>query len=339
MANNHEQFIAFDKTIKLTQTKEDELEKNRKTLRGKIRKYFKDNKSNEIQPKFNSQGSFMMKTTINPIPRWSEEDNKSLHKYDVDDGVYFIGDEDIEDRYTVQTYHNWVYDAVKDHTDKGAQDRTTCVRVLYADGHHIDLPIYYKRKDIKDSTPELAHTSKGWIESDPEEFYKWFNAKVDSNKQLRRIVRYLKAWADYKNTTSSTKMPPGFILTILVTNNISYNVRDDIAMKETLINMQNEIDDSKDGVFQCYRPTTPSDEDLFIGYSDTRKKNFLDNLDSFVKSAIQAIENNNQKEACLKWQRHLGDRFSCSVAKDEDEQSNLKTYSSPAVINQNAKSA
>lgn len=339
MANNHEQFIAFDTTITLSQTKIDELKKNRKTLREKIRKYFKENKSDEIQPKFGSQGSFVMKTTINPIPKWSDEDKKNLYKYDIDDGVYFIGDESADDRYKEQTYHNWIYDAVKDHTNKGAQDRTTCVRVLYADGHHIDLPIYYKRNDVKDSVPELAHTSKEWLYSDPEEFYKWFNKKADANKQLRRIVRYTKAWADNKNTTSSIKMPPGFILTILVVNNISYNQRDDIAMKETLTNIQNEIDDSKDGIFQCYRPTTPSNEDLFAGYSDTRKKNFLDNLDSFVKSACQAIENTNQKEGCLKWQKHFGDRFSCSAAKDEDEQSNLKTYSSPAIINQNAKSA
>ena len=43
MANNHEQFIAFDDTIALSQTKEDELKKNRKALREKIRKYFKGN--------------------------------------------------------------------------------------------------------------------------------------------------------------------------------------------------------------------------------------------------------------------------------------------------------
>ena len=339
MANNHEQFIAFDDTIALSQTKEDELKKNRKALREKIRKYFKDNKSDEIQPKFNSQGSFVMKTTVNPIPKWSDEDKKNLYKYDIDDGVYFMGNEEPADRYEEQTYHNWIYDAVADHTSKGAQDRTTCVRVLYADGHHIDLPIYYKRKDIKNSIPELAHTSKEWLDSDPEEFYKWFNTKADSNKQLRRVVRYFKAWADYKNTMSSTKMPPGFILTILVTNSISYDERDDIAMKETLINIQNKIDDSKGGTFKCYRPTTPSNEDLFAGYSDTRKNNFLNNLDSFVKSASQAIGNTNQKDGCLKWQKHFGERFSCSTAKDEEEQANLKTYSSPAIINQNAKSA
>ena len=54
------------------------------------------------------------------------------------------GDEDVEDRKSIDTYHNWIYDAVKDHTGKRCRKRNTCVRVLYADGHHIDLPIYYK---------------------------------------------------------------------------------------------------------------------------------------------------------------------------------------------------
>lgn len=339
MANNHDQFTAFNNTVRLSQTKESELKENRKALRKVIRKYFKENKEDEIQPKFGSQGSFMMNTTINPIARWSESDKKNLYKYDVDDGIYFIGDEDEDDRYSITTYHEWIYDAVKDHTTKGAEKRNTCVRVLYSDGHHIDLPIYYKRKDIDDSTPELAHKGKGWIYSDPEEFYDWFNGKAKSNQQLRRIVRYLKAWADYRNTTSSTKMPPGFILTILATNNISYNDRDDVALKETLENIQNEIDDSKGGIFECYRPTTPSDEDLFANYSNTRKNNFLTYLDSIITSAKQAINGTNPKESCLKWQKHFGDRFSCSTAKDEDEQSSAKNYSSPAVIATNAKSA
>jgi hypothetical protein len=337
MANNHEQFIAFNDTITITQSKKDTLKGNRTALRNVIKKYFDDNKPDEKKPNFRSQGSFVMKTTVNPIPQWSEEDKKDLYKYDVDDGVYFIGEE--KDKKSIDTYHNWIYDAVKDHTNKGAIDKTTCIRVLYADGHHIDLPIYFKIKG--DATiPELAHKSKGWIDSDPKEFFDWFNKKVDSNQQLRKIVRYLKAWCDYRNNQdSNTKMPSGFIMTILATNNISYNDRDDIAFKETLKNIQNAIDKDFGGKFECKRPTTPKGEDLFANYSDTKQEYFLSQLNSFVTSAQQAINGKNPKESCLKWQKHFGERFSCANAKDEDEQSNAKTYSSPAVIASNAKSA
>lgn len=339
MANNHQQFIDFDGSVRLSPSKEEELKKNRKALREKIRKYFQDNKPDEIKPKFYSQGSFVMKTAINPIP--TQENGKWLYKYDIDDGVYFIGNESADKRKTVYTYHTWIVNAVDGHTTvRGTKDKNTCVRVLYADGHHIDLPIYYKRNDISDSIPELADKGNGWVESDPQAFCKWFNEKVDSKQQLRRIVRYLKAWAAYKNTTSSSEMPSGFILTILATKNISYkDGRDDIALKETLENIQTQIDDSKGGIFQCYRPTRPTTENLFSEYSKTQKDNFLANLNSLIASARQAIEHKNPKDACLKWQKHLGDRFSCSTASEEDEAVNARAFTNPAIVPSNAKNA
>ena len=337
MANNHDQFIAFNSTIEISRSKKETLKGNRKTLRDVIKKYFDDNKPNEIKPSFRSQGSFVMKTTVNPIPRWSEDDKKDLYKYDVDDGVYFIGDEKHDDRKSINTYHDWIYDAVKDHTGKGAEKRNTCVRVLYADGHHIDLPIYYKM-DEKNSIPELAHKSKGWIDSDPKEFFEWFNNRVDEKQQMRRIVRYLKAWCHYRNfQRPDVKMPSGFIMTILATENFSNNSRDDIALKETLEKIQLKIDKDYCGKFECKRPTTPKGENLFAEFSDTRRDYFLSQLRSFITSARQAIEGNNPKESCLKWQKHFGDRFCCSTAKDEEEAANK--YSNPAIITQNAKSA
>ena len=274
MANNNDQFKAFNTSIKLSNDKKDELLKNRKALRKKIKKYFEENKPDEIQPKFHSQGSFEMNTTVNPIPVWSDEDDKNLYKYDIDDGVYFIGDEDQDDRYSIQTYHNWIYDAVDGHTGKDPIDKNTCVRVIYADGHNIDLPIYYKKGDI----PELAHKTKGWIESDPKEFYEWFNEETKTNRQLRRIVRYLKAWKDYRESSNSQKkMPSGFILTILATDNIAYSKdRDDIALKDTLKNIKLALDSK----FECLRPTSPKGEDLLNGYAN--KDYFLNELDKFV---------------------------------------------------------
>lgn len=341
MANNHEQFIAFDDVVALTRTKKDELKKNRRALRDVIKNYFRDNKPNEIMPQFSSQGSFMMNTTVNPIPE-ETEDGEVLYGYDIDDGVYFIGEEDEDERKNIHTYHDWIYDAVKNHTDKGAVKKNTCVRVLYADGHHIDLPIYYKyEKGYDIRIPELAHKSKGWIDSDPREFYRWFNKEVDYHGlQLRRIVRYLKAWIDYRNSINSDiQMPSGFIMTILATENYSANERDDRSLYYTLQNIQNKIDEDHFGTFVCLRPTTPAGENLFAGFSDTRKKYFLKQLDNFIVSAKLAIDGKNQKTSCLKWQKHFGDRFSCSTAKDEDERSGAKSYESAAVITSNATSA
>jgi hypothetical protein len=180
MAVLHKEFIGYNKELKLTDARKRSLRKSRKKLREKIRKWFKENKPKELQPKFNGQGSFKMNVVTNPIPVYDSKGNVLL-KYDLDDGIYFIEKEGEDNRKAISTWHDWIYQAVEDHTNQSPIKKNTCVRVVFADGHHIDLPIYYK----KDDTIELAHKSEGWIESDPKEFFKWFNDK--KNAQMEKI--------------------------------------------------------------------------------------------------------------------------------------------------------
>ena len=310
MANCTDLLHEFDSTIRLTKARKDSLKTSRNDLRKKIRKYFSDIRPDEITPRFSGQGSMETDTIVNPIPRVEEIDGEeqTLYKYDIDDGIYFIGDESEEERKTVQTHHNWICEAVDGHTSQKPIDKNTCVRVVFADGHHIDLPIYYKKDDI----PELAHKAKSWIYSDPKEFIEWFEEQVGDNEQLVRLIRYLKAWCDYREfSNSSIKMPSGFIMTILAINNYYSHKRDDIALKETLINIQAELFQE----FKCQRPTTPKGEDLLEDYA--HKEYFMKMLTNFIERAKKALREKNQKEACEYWQKIFGDRFSCSNARDE----------------------
>ena len=311
MANCHNIFTAFNKTIRLNDSTRKSLKRTRKSLRkDRIKKYFRENKPNEIAPKFAGQGSMRTDTIINPIPREITEDGKTkkLYFYDIDDGVYFIGKE--EDRKSIQTYNAWIKDAVKDHTNTPPIDKNTCIRVLFADGHNIDLPIYFMSGDV----PELAHKTKGWIISDPKAFIEWFDKKVNGKPQLRRLVRYLKAWKDYREfKRKEKKMPSGFILTILACNNYQPNKRDDISLKETLV----MIEDRLSGKFICERPTAPTGENLLADY--TQKDYFLECLRNLIYDSKAALREKNPKKACSKWQKHFGDRLPCNLASDEDE--------------------
>ena len=315
MANCYDLFIEFNKTIRLSSSKTASLIASRDDLRDKIRKYFQEKKKGEIQPKFGGQGSYMMHTIINPITRIEDIDGKRkyLYYYDIDDGIYFIGDQDAEDRHSIHTYHRWICEAVNGHTYTDPVDKNTCVRVLFSDGHNIDFPIYYiKGAEI----PELAHKAKGWIKSDPKEFFRWFNGRAKENPQLRRIVRYLKAWSDYRQFCRADKpMPSGLILTILASNHYYKHERDDIALKETLINIEAELKRS----FRCERPTTPKFENLLSSYNC--EEYFMDCLASFIRNAKNALEEKNQKKSCEYWQKSFGDRFPCNLAKDEVERS------------------
>ncbi len=328
MAVLNKEYNKFDKEIKLNQTRKDSLSKSRRELRKKIRKWFKENKPDEIKPKFHSQGSFEMNTTINPIVVYDSEGN-ALRKYDLDDGVYFIYSKEGDTKQTIDTWHNWIFKATENHTGKDSIKKNTCVRVVFSDGHHIDLPIYYK----EDDEIELAHKSKGWLLSDPKKFYEWFNNEKKNKPRLEAIVRCLKAWKNFREINNSNlKLPSGFELTILATNNYVDADNLDEAFRKTIISIDKEL--NKSNGFKCIRPTTPKGEDVFENYSDTRKNNFLNTLKSLKDDCIKASEENNFKTASeILINRQFGSRFPKGEDKDEQAKSNaLKKALASAAI-------
>ena len=336
MANLHSTFKEFNDIIKLNSKKKDSLRTSRNSIREDMRKYFKANRENHSVG-FKGQGSFMMNTTIKPI---------SI-EFDLDDGVYIFGKE--EDRPNPQTAHNWIVKAIENRTSSNPLNKNTCVRVIYKSEYHVDLPVYYKvnKSDdeftLDDEIPELAHLSKGWIKSDPYAFKKWFDEQAKGKSQLKRIVRYFKAWSDKKqNDNSSLRFPSGMIFTILASDYFIEDDRDDVSLLETLKKIQTNIDDTRfiNAFYQCYRPTVDKNENLLDKYSsNTAKSNFLDTLDSFIKSGNNALELESKKDACAKWQKHLGNRFPCSSIKEEKMNSSAKTFDSPDEINFDNKSA
>ena len=50
-------------------------------------------------------------------------------------------------------------------------------------------------------------------------------------------------------------------------------------------------------------------------------------LKSFKEDAEKAIACKNQHDGCVRWQKHFGDRFSCSTAKDVDEDASQQKFS------------
>jgi hypothetical protein len=361
MADCHSLFQSFNAQIRLSPERRHALRIARNDLRSRITRAYTNHGmmfSFVKELRFQSQGSFVMDTIINPIS----------NDYDLDDGVYFLGELNREQRPAVKYFHEFVYNAVK--TDNpyvyDVKDKVTCVRALYKEGYryllheqekqfehgfHVDMPIYYSNV-IK--CPDLAHLKVNWTISDPVEFIDWFERKMQSNfnplflyeratyvqaynkwrediyredKQLRRIVRYLKAWCDFIDDD----MPCGIVLTILGANNYVLRNTDDVALRDTLIAMKNSLN----AEFVCRRPTTPQNEDLLEHYDN--KEKFMAHLDNFVLAAVNAVNEPNQKRACAKWQSQFGERFSCFNAVDYDP--TAKTASSPAIITDNAKSS
>ena len=317
MANLHSLFRDLESNINLSPTRKKNIERGRDALREKISDNFQE--KNRNKPKYCMQGSYAMRTAITPL------ENK---EFDLDNGVYLQGSsEDQESWPTTTLVHTWVENAVDGHTDTPPVDKNTCIRVIYKDDYHIDLPIYIMGVENIEGEEQqvayLAHKTNGWVISDPKAFTDWFIKKVNEHgEQLRRIVKYMKSWKDNKNIDLK-----GIAITILVCNHFSgKEQRDDIALLDTITNILDEIEDN----FHCFKPVTPKDEDLFANISYTKQQDIIKKLNNLKQKLDQAIyQEKNQKKSSEIIQKEFGDRF--PLGKDEEEDS-FATTDSPVSL-------
>lgn len=318
MADCYDLFQEFHDKIGLSSSKKKFLKQARNALREKIKNHFRKEREEE-SPKFWNQGSYVMSTIVNPLD----------DEYDIDDGVYLQNiDKDDEKWPSPETVHNWICRAIEGHTDKNPVDKRTCVRVIYSGQYHVDLPIY---GEYKDKYYLAEKGKKGWHLSDPKDLTNWFRNQVKKKgEQSKRIVRYLKAWADHKSKNG--KLPSGLILTVLVMENYESKERDDVSFGRIIRNIYKSIVDS----FVVYNPVD-SQEDLAERLTDLQKKTFKNLLSNLLDSASEALKEDNKREACKIWRREFGDRFpSCDLIKEK--KGPLYT-SSPAILKDDARSA
>jgi hypothetical protein len=306
MANLHNEFQTFHEKVALSQGKKESLRQSRDAIRGRIENYFKEILKVDV-PKFHAQGSFPMGTVINPLDG----------EYDLDDGVYLqhLDEHDQRGWPTPETVHRWIIEATDGYTKEKPIDKRTCVRVRYACQYHIDLPSYA----TLDGKPMLAEKGeKGWHESDPVALTEWFIDQVKkSGEQLRRFVRFFKAWADYQSRSRGT-MPCSLILTVLAAQCFHSNERDDVSVANTA----RAISDAVQVQFCVYNPVDHTEE-LTRRLSDEEKKRFQQAIADFANDAAEAIKSESRKDASKLWRGQFGDRFPLvedDKAGDEEEQ-------------------
>ena len=319
MANCHDLFQKFHDKIKLPSSKREYLMQARDAIRDRARKHFKEELKCNV-PKFWIQGSYAMRTVANPLDG----------EYDIDDGVYLQNlDVNKEKWPPTSTVHNWVFKAVKGHTDKDPVDKRTCVRVIYSGKYHVDLPIYGENKGLY----YLAEKGEnGWNESNPRTLTAWFKNEVETKgEQLRQVVRYLKAWADFKQKNNG-KMPSGLLLTVLVTYNYEKHDRDDTCVGATVKNIYAIVSTN----FAVYNPVDVK-EDLASHLTESQKETFKNLVSKLLASAGIALKEDSRKKASETWQKEFGDRF--PTGDDPDKKKDLLVTSAPALLKNDARSA
>ena len=314
MAKMNAEFKKLDDNIKLSDAKLRELRTSRDAIRDNLREWFEENRKGPVR--FCMQGSMAMNTFVSPL---GEDD------YDIDDGIY-LEDVDLsaEECPAATTVHSWVMKAVNDQTSYDPIDKNTCVRVPYAHGYHVDLPIYALDGD----SAYLAHQRDGWVNSDAKDVKDWLKEKSIGGSQLRRIIRYLKRWKDYRSVDLK-----GIEITILAGEHYESALgRDDDALRYTVAN----VIDALDVDFACRKPVAPW-EDLFEGCSDTKKRAIVSNLNALHEALMFANETDDAHEASEKLRACFGDGF--PLAKEEDEsRASLVSTAAPAVLARDGRS-
>lgn len=151
------------------------------------------------------QGSVAMSTVV------QNEDGD----YDIDVAVVF--DKNVLGDKGAQATRNLVANALKRKTKQFNAEpevKTSCVRIKYADGYHIDFAVYRRHYDSENECWIYEHAGSDWSVRELRGLTDWFKSQNDdSNGKLRKIVRLSKMFC--KSRKSWKNMPSGLLQTVL----------------------------------------------------------------------------------------------------------------------------
>jgi len=262
--------------VTLPQSDRSNMRKRRNSNRDRLKKGLTD--KGDPQPfMFCKQGSYAMLTMV------QHDDNH----YDIDDGVYFEKS-DLDGKkggeMSALDARKMVRDAVDDGSFKSAPIvKNNCVRIFYEAGYHVDMPVYRRRieKDLFGNDVEVYEiASSDWKRSDARLVTDWFTGEnnnqspdEDNGRQLRRIVRLIKMYAQSRSSWSG-QIASGFAIAKLVTESYKPNAsREDAALRDTM----RAIRDRLEGSLVVMHPTTPN-ETISKGDNDPKLSFFMEKL-------------------------------------------------------------
>jgi hypothetical protein len=321
MANVQKQFEEFHGRIRIDFEMSEPLREKRDILVNKIRDSLKAAQRPLCSPY--GQGSYSMGTGVVPLGT----------RYDIDTGLMFpISETD----HTAAEVREWVWEAVKDHTDN-VVNKGPCVRVIYSDGFHVDLVSYARWKNANGTENfRLAHRTAGWRDADPprlrehiETARKRFADLTDdatSTDQFRRCVRYLRRWIDVQIPGDASGKPTGLGMVLLCCQHLvpKRDLRgpdDRMALEHiasTLSNMSGRIVAQK---------PTPEYEDLFAGFSESEMTKLKSLFGDLAKALYEAGAEPDPAKACKKLASVFGEDF-----KGPSPEEAARRSSAPAII-------
>lgn len=330
MAKIQSQMLKFHAVIKLKRFEQNAVLREKRDiilaiLKDGLTKMFEEKGLTPPQYEIFNQGSYDLGTGNQP----TEGD------FDIDVGIRIkISKDDYLDPVEVKT---WIYEALKDHTQR-VEMRRPCVTVFYQqDGepiYHVDFAIYSDGSENADGKTYLAKGKLNsaaehriWEEADPQGLSDSIKSRFqdrEDDKQFRRAIRYLKRWKDVVFSSSGNAAPRGIALTIAAynwfvacktfdsfANTTEY---DDLEAARILVAaMLNQFQlISCEGELvnrlQVFLPTAPY-SDLFEKMTNSQMAKFKEKLESLLEAVQEAQRLVDLTDACEVLVQHFGDDF------------------------------
>jgi hypothetical protein len=230
--------------------------------------------------------------------------------------------------------------------------KPTCIRVVISQHAHLDFPLYAipddefarlkalesfdsalnreesLKKDRWDALPEdkvmLAHRKFDWMISDPRPVKDWFNGNVQAKGiQLKRVVRYLKAFRDWKWENGG---PASILLMTAATQVFEKRIdRDDLALLDVVSKIPSIL---RKGV------NHPCDENesLTERLGNEGVENAAKTFEQFESYLRGAIHSNSPEQACSWLIKMMGPRFPNEPERIESATLESTIKATPAAV-------
>lgn len=279
--------------VVLPQVDQDELHNkknlNIQRLKDGLKEYNVEHNTSYTVVDYCVQGSVAMYTVV----------QNEKNDYDIDVAVVF-NKSDLSDK-GAQATRNMVADALKRKTKQFNAEpevKTSCVRVKYADGYHIDFAVYRRSWDADNDCWKYEHAGADWTERELKGLTEWFKTQNDdSDGKLRKAVRLSKMFC--KSRDSWKNMPSGLLQTVLCDEKLraSYSRIDELfyyTMKEVVGRL--EDDNTVSAPVDNGRDLTPRKSDLQkMTNWKNRLKSKLEDLDILFRDDC------SQEDALQAW--------------------------------------
>lgn len=333
--NSNEDRQSFLDALTLDSYQKEELEQARKDIRECLKQGLpqvlrgRGYESDVPTPRFFTQGSWSYKTLNAPA--------QMPQQCDLDDGAYlpmgFVTQTKRPSK-AASLFFSAAEEALAPLVKMRGwkqSEKPTCIRIEVSSDAHVDIPLYaipdaefqllkarahYAMDSIEEAVKRaerdawtalpndqvlLAHREKDWIESDPRPLKDWFLNEVDvKGEQLRRVVRYLKAYRDWRWSQGG----PASILLMAAASPLfeAKHGRDDVALLEVCKALPKAL---RDGVNNPAEESESLTDRLGPNGVEEAAKAF----EKFAAILDAAISCSDASLACRWLQEQFGQRF------------------------------